>query len=140
VKLVATNLSYCTFSSVKTDASRRGLFCRYCTLAKNRRSARERANAVVRPGCDPAEPVSVLGVGVFGDCLALVDLTMSAQVRNNGEMASTTLDGASKWLLAGMAVHVSLERAWSGKALVADLALVLLLGVRGHLGRELAHH
>lgn len=39
-----------------------------------------------------------------------------------------------------MAVHVSLQRARPGEALVADLALVLLLRARGNLGAELAHH
>lgn len=43
-------------------------------------------------------------------------------------------------LLAGVAVHVRLERAWSGESLVAHLALVLLLGAGRNLGAELAHH
>ena len=49
-------------------------------------------------------------------------------------MSATTLDVAGEWLLAGVAVHVRLEGAWSGEALVAHLALVLLLRVGGHLG------
>lgn len=43
-------------------------------------------------------------------------------------------------LLASMAVHVRLQRAGAGEALIADLALVLLLRARGDLGAELAHH
>lgn len=43
-------------------------------------------------------------------------------------------------LLASMAVHVGLQRARAREALVADLALVLLLRTRRHLGAELAHH
>lgn len=43
-------------------------------------------------------------------------------------------------LLAGVAVHVCLQRRRTREPLVADLALVLLLGVGGHLGAELAHH
>jgi hypothetical protein len=43
-------------------------------------------------------------------------------------------------LLACVAVHVSLQRAGSRESLVADLALVLLLGARRDLGAELAHH
>lgn len=39
-----------------------------------------------------------------------------------------------------MTVHVGLERRRTRKALVAHLALVLLLGVGGHFGAELAHH
>ena len=43
-------------------------------------------------------------------------------------------------LLSCMAVHVSLQGAGSSKALIADLALVLLLGARRHFGTELSHH
>jgi uncharacterized membrane protein len=43
-------------------------------------------------------------------------------------------------LLASVAVHVCLQRRRTRESLVADLALVLLLGVGGHLGAELAHH
>lgn len=38
-----------------------------------------------------------------------------------------------------MAVHVRLQGAGPREPLVADLALVLLLGARGNLGAELAH-
>ena len=41
---------------------------------------------------------------------------------------------------ARVAVHVSLQRAWPCEALVADLAFVLLLGARRHLGTERTHH
>ena len=43
-------------------------------------------------------------------------------------------------LLARVAVHVGLQRRRTRESLVADLALVLLLGVGGHLGAKLAHH
>lgn len=39
-----------------------------------------------------------------------------------------------------MTIHVRLQRAGAGEAFVADLALVFLLGARGDLGAELAHH
>lgn len=42
--------------------------------------------------------------------------------------------------LASVAVHVSLKRARTSEALVADFALVLLLRARRNLGAELAHH
>ena len=42
-------------------------------------------------------------------------------------MTTAAFDVASKWLLSSMAIHVSLEGAWSREALVANLALVLLL-------------
>lgn len=65
---------------------------------------------------------------------------MASQVGDNREVASTALDLAGEWLLAGMAVHVRLQRAWSRESLVADLALVLLLSAGRDLGAELAHH
>ena len=43
-------------------------------------------------------------------------------------------------LFASVAVHMRLQGRRASKSLVADLALVLLLGVRGHLGAKLAHH
>jgi hypothetical protein len=39
-----------------------------------------------------------------------------------------------------MAVHMRLQGAWAREALVADLALVLLLGARRDFGAKLAHH
>jgi hypothetical protein len=47
---------------------------------------------------------------------------------------------AIRTFLASVAVHVRLQRAWAGEALVADLALVLLLRTRRDLGAELTHH
>jgi len=64
------------------------------------------------------------GLGV-----TLVHLLVSAQVGYHREVAPTAVDVASEWLLAGMAVHVRLQGAWSGEALVADLAFVFLLRV-----------
>jgi len=43
-------------------------------------------------------------------------------------------------LLARVTVHVCLQRTGPGEPLVADLALVLLLGAARNLGRERAHH
>jgi hypothetical protein len=43
-------------------------------------------------------------------------------------------------LFTSVAVHMRLQRRWAREPLVADLALVLLLCVGGHLGAELAHH
>jgi hypothetical protein len=57
----------------------------------------------------------------------LVYLAMSAQVGDNGEVSAATFNFTGKWLFASMAVHMSLERAWSREALVTDFALVLLL-------------
>lgn len=54
-------------------------------------------------------------------------------------MKSATV-GAALTLLSCVAVHVSLQRAGPCEALVADLALVLLLGAAGDLGAELSHH
>jgi len=71
---------------------------------------------------------------------ALVYLTVSPQVGDNGEVTTATLNFACKWLLASMAVHVCLERTGARESLVTDLALVLLLRARRDLGAELAHH
>jgi len=68
------------------------------------------------------------------DRLAFVHLLVSAQVGYDGEVSTTALDIASKRLLARVAVHVCLKRAWSRKSLVANLALMLLLRIGGHLG------
>lgn len=83
---------------------------------------------------------------------------MTTQVGDDGKVTPAALNFASKrctglvltecqdsrvWeltFLAGVAVHVGLQRAGSGEALVAHLALVLLLGARRDLGAELAHH
>lgn len=65
---------------------------------------------------------------------------MTSQVGDNREVASTAINVARKRLLASMAVHMGLERARAGEALVANLALVLLLRVGRKLGRELTHH
>lgn len=43
-------------------------------------------------------------------------------------------------LLAGVAVHVRLQRAGASEALVTNLALVLLLRARRDFGAELSHH
>src|SRR5271170_6204340 len=55
-------------------------------------------------------------------------------------MAPTPWDFTGKWFLARMAVHMRLEGAWSCKALVTHLALVLLLGIGRHFGGKLTHH
>jgi len=70
----------------------------------------------------------------------LVYFAMSSQIGYHGKMTSTAFDFTSKWFLACVAVHVSLERAWARKPLVANFALVFLLGAGGNLGAELAHH
>jgi len=71
---------------------------------------------------------------------ALVYLAVSPQVGDNGKMATAALNFACKWLLAGVAVHVRLQRAGTREALIANLALVLLLRARRDLGAELTHH
>jgi len=55
-------------------------------------------------------------------------------------MSSTALNVAGEWLLASVAVHVGLQRTWSCETLVANFALMLLLGVGGHFGGKLTHH
>jgi len=70
----------------------------------------------------------------------LVDLLVSAKVGHDGKVTSTPVNITSEWLLASVAVHVSLKRARSGEAFVADSALVLLLCIGRHLRRELTHH
>jgi len=55
-------------------------------------------------------------------------------------VTATALNLASKGLLASVAVHVRLKGRRASEALVADLALVLLLRARRHLGAELTHH
>lgn len=82
----------------------------------------------------------VLVVRVRVSAFSLVHLTMSSQIRDNREMTSAAVHVASKWLLARVAVHVCLQRTWSRKPLVANLALVLLLRARRHLGAKLSHH
>jgi len=72
--------------------------------------------------------------------LALVDLLMTAKVGNNGKVAATSIHVTCVGLLASVAVHMSLERTRSRESLVANFALMLLLGVRGHLRTELTHH
>jgi len=64
----------------------------------------------------------------FRSGVALVNLPMSAEIRDNGEMSATALNFTRKWLLARVAVHVSLKRAWASESLIANFALVLLLG------------
>ena len=89
---------------------------------------------------------------------AFVNFAVSAQVGDDGEVTAATINVAGKcWkvlviglgtisfvvlltLLASVAVHMCLERAWSREALVANLALVLLLAARRDLGAELTHH
>jgi len=92
--------------------------------------------------------------------LALVHLLVPTQVGNDGEVSSAPfhitckcyehVSTGSLWfcgsgglrltLLASVAIHVCLQRRRTSKALVADLALVLLLRVGRHLRAELAHH
>ena len=88
-----------------------------------------------------------------------MDLLVPAQVGHDGEVSPATFHVACKCcssvslkfggivgirvkltLLAGVAVHMRLQRRRAREPLVADLALVLLLGVGGHLRAELAHH
>ncbi len=69
-----------------------------------------------------------------------MNLAVSPQVRDNEEVTDTTLSLTSVGLLASVTVHMSLKRAEASKALVADLALMLLLSGRRDLGVELAHH
>lgn len=83
--------------------------------------------------------LTIFGSG-FGTGLASVHLAVAAQVGYDRKISAATFDLASKGLLASVAVHVRLERAWAGKALVAHLALVLLLRARGNFGAELSHH
>jgi hypothetical protein len=52
---------------------------------------------------------------------------------NTGRISEPTL-------FTRMAIHVSLEGAWSGESLIADFAFVLLLGNCRNLGAKLAHH
>lgn len=72
--------------------------------------------------------------------VALVDLAVTAQVADNAEWSTAARVLANKGLLASVAVHVCLERAGAGEALVANAALVLLLGGALLLRAELAHH
>lgn len=72
--------------------------------------------------------------------LAFMYLAVPSQVGHDRKVAAAAFDFASKRLLASVAVHVGLQRARTGESLVADLALVLLLRARRHLGAELPHH
>jgi len=78
--------------------------------------------------------------GMIPTPIVLVHLAVPSQVGYHGEVAPTAFNFTSKWFLASMAVHVSLERAWSRESLVANFALVLLLGAGRDFGTELAHH
>lgn len=71
--------------------------------------------------------------------------TLLVHVSNGG--VAVRADCLSGWvgrmlltLLAGVAIHVSLERRRACESLVADLALMLLLSVGRHFGAKLAHH
>ena len=93
--------------------------------------------------------------------VVLMYFAMPPQVGDHGEVAATTFNFACKschvlvrflilfhvkdgesghTFFASVAVHVSLQRAGTGEALIADLALVLLLRARRDFGAELAHH
>lgn len=72
--------------------------------------------------------------------IAFVDFAVTPQVRDDGKVTSTALGFAGIWLLACVAVHVCLQRAGTGEALIANLALVFLLCAGRDLGVELAHH
>jgi len=56
-------------------------------------------------------------------------LLVPAQIADDGEMAAASFNVARERLLAGVTVHVSLERAWSSEALVTNFTFVLLLRV-----------
>jgi hypothetical protein len=88
---------------------------------------------------------------------SLVDFPVSPQIRDDREMASAAfhitcecckrsvkkfgmIDLAALTLLAGVAIHMGLQRARPRKALVTDLALVLLLRARRDPRAELGHH
>jgi hypothetical protein len=72
---------------------------------------------------------SLLVIGMDGHGLALVNLPMPSQIGNDRKVSPAAFDIAGEWLLASVAIHVRLQRTWSGKALVTDLALVLLLRI-----------
>jgi hypothetical protein len=71
--------------------------------------------------------VVILGTGL-GSGVTAVHLAVSSKVGDHREMTATALNLAGKRLLAGMTIHVRLQGAGTSEALVADLALVLLLG------------
>ncbi len=73
----------------------------------------------------------LINVGMTGirGRVSFVHFLVPAQVGNNRKMTPAAFNVAGEWLLARVAVHVCLQRAGSCKALVADFALVLLLGV-----------
>jgi hypothetical protein len=91
--------------------------------------------------------VVILGTGL-GSGVTAVHLAVSSKVGDHREMTATALNLAGKsysgrvsylqssicvvralrTLLAGMTIHVRLQGAGTSEALVADLALVLLLG------------
>lgn len=68
--------------------------------------------------------------------------TSHANARKEKNQYNTlgTREKEGRTLLASVTVHVGLQRRRTREPLVADLALVLLLGVGGHLGAKLAHH
>lgn len=76
----------------------------------------------------------------FRTGLAKVNLPVSSKVGDDRKVSATALNLTSKGLLASMAVHVSLQGTRSSKSLVAQLALMLLLGAGGDFGTELSHH
>ena len=56
----------------------------------------------------------------------------TSQANAEKNLISTTSNSGRQGrltLLAGVTVHVSLQRAWSRESLIADLALVLLLRI-----------
>lgn len=77
---------------------------------------------------------------MVGHALTLVDLAVPAKVRDDGEVAPAAINFAGVRFFSSMAIHVCLKRARSSEALIADLALVLLLGTGRYFGIELAHH
>jgi hypothetical protein len=69
-----------------------------------------------------------------------VNLPVPSKVGDHRKVPPAAVNVAGEWLLASVAVHVRLKRARPRKSLVTNLALVLLLRVRGHFGRKLTHH
>lgn len=91
-----------------------------------------------------ASLVELVGVVIlrssFRASIATVNFPVSAKVGNDREVSATALNFASEGLLASVTVHMGLQGTRASKPLVADLALVLLLGARRDLGTELSHH
>lgn len=69
-----------------------------------------------------------------------MNLSVSSEIGDYREMSATSFNLTGKRLLAGVAVHVSLQRTGASEPLVANLTLVLLLSTGRHFGAELSHH